>query len=77
MATPRATEWKQLFALPEPSALPLQARLRLATVRAIVEAQLGCIVAPRALICELRLIRHAMVLLSAGRQTHLRVISRL
>ena len=41
MATPRATQRKQLFALPEPSALPLQARLRLAIVRAIVEALLA------------------------------------
>jgi GntR family transcriptional regulator / MocR family aminotransferase len=40
MANPRATQWAQLFALPESSALPLQARLRLAIVRAILEVRL-------------------------------------
>ena len=40
MANPRASQWSQLFALPESSALPLQARLRLAIVRAILEARL-------------------------------------
>ncbi len=40
MANPRATQWSQLFALPESSALPLQARLRLAIVRAILEGRL-------------------------------------
>ena len=39
MANPRAIQRSQLFALPEPSALPLQARLRLAIVRTILEAR--------------------------------------
>ncbi|KAB7549408.1 winged helix-turn-helix transcriptional regulator, partial [Verminephrobacter sp. Larva24] len=37
---PRATQWTQLFALPEQPALPLQARLRTAVVRAILEEHL-------------------------------------
>ena len=36
MASPRTIQWAQLFALPEHSALPLQARLRLAIVQAIM-----------------------------------------
>ena len=41
MANPRATQWAQLFTLPEQPALPLQGRLRLAIVRAILEGRLG------------------------------------
>ncbi len=40
MAPQRAIQWAQLFTLPEPATLPLQARLRLAIVRAILEARL-------------------------------------
>jgi GntR family transcriptional regulator/MocR family aminotransferase len=38
---PRATQWAQLFALPDQPALPLQARLRAAVVQAILEEHLS------------------------------------
>ncbi|MGQ2998302.1 PLP-dependent aminotransferase family protein [Variovorax sp.] len=38
---PRATQWAQLFALPDQPALPLQARLRAAVVQAILEDHLS------------------------------------
>ena len=41
MAHPRTIQWDQLFKLPEQSALPLQGRLRLAVVQAILEGRLG------------------------------------
>ena len=41
MANPRATQWVQLFALPEQSALPLQGQLRLAIVQNILDRRLG------------------------------------
>ncbi len=41
MANPRAIQWAQLFALPEQSALPLQARLRFAIVQAILDGRLS------------------------------------
>ena len=41
MSHPRAVQWAQLFVLPEQPALPLQARLRLAIVQAILEGRLG------------------------------------
>jgi GntR family transcriptional regulator/MocR family aminotransferase len=40
MASSRTIQWAQLFALPERSALPLQARLRLAIVQAILDGRL-------------------------------------
>ena len=40
MASSRTIQWAQLFALPEQSALPLQARLRLAIVQAILDGRL-------------------------------------
>lgn len=41
MSNPRTIQWAQLFALPEQSALPLQGRLRLAVVQAIIEGRLS------------------------------------
>ena len=41
MSHPRAVQWAQLFELSEQPALPLQARLRLAIVQAIMEGRLG------------------------------------
>ncbi len=41
MSHSRAVQWAQLFVLPEQPALPLQARLRLAIVHAILEGRLG------------------------------------
>lgn len=41
MSNTRATQWAQLFALPEQSALPLQVRLRSAVVQAILEQHLA------------------------------------
>lgn len=42
MANPRSSvQWAQLFALPDQPALPLQARLRLAVVQAILDGRLG------------------------------------
>jgi len=41
MAHPRSIQWTTLFTLPEQPALPLQARLRLAVVQAILEGRLG------------------------------------
>ena len=41
MSNPRSIQWAQLFQLPDQSALPLQARLRLAIVHAILEGRLG------------------------------------
>jgi GntR family transcriptional regulator / MocR family aminotransferase len=40
MTPSRSTQWSQLFALPESSALPLQARLRLTIVRTILDGRL-------------------------------------
>ena len=40
MSTPRTTQWAQLFALPEASALPLQGRLRQAIVQTILDGRL-------------------------------------
>jgi GntR family transcriptional regulator/MocR family aminotransferase len=40
MPAPRSIQWAQLFELPETPALPLQARLRLAVVRAILDERL-------------------------------------
>lgn len=41
MGTPRNVQWAQLLALPDQPALPLQARVRLAVVQAILERRLG------------------------------------
>jgi GntR family transcriptional regulator / MocR family aminotransferase len=41
MSNARSNQWAQLFALPAESALPLQGKLRLAVVRAILEGRLG------------------------------------
>ena len=41
MANPRSIQWAQLFTLPEQPALPLQGRLRLAVVQAILEGHLS------------------------------------
>jgi GntR family transcriptional regulator/MocR family aminotransferase len=41
MRMPTSTQWAQLFELPDHPALPLQARLRLAVVQAILEGRLG------------------------------------
>ena len=41
MGHPRSIQWAQLFMLPEQPALPLQGRLRLAVVRAILEGRLS------------------------------------
>ena len=41
MAQPRSAQWATLFALPDQPALPLQARLRLAVVQAILEGRLS------------------------------------
>ena len=41
MAKPRTTQWAQLFALPEHSALPLQGQLRQAIVQNILDRRLG------------------------------------
>jgi GntR family transcriptional regulator / MocR family aminotransferase len=41
MTHPRSIQWTQLFQLPEQPALPLQGRLRLAVVHAILEGRLG------------------------------------
>ncbi|MEO7127788.1 MAG: PLP-dependent aminotransferase family protein, partial [Rhodoferax sp.] len=40
MVNPLATQWAQLFVLPDEPALPLQTRLRLAIVRAILDGRL-------------------------------------
>ena len=40
MANPRATQWAQLFELPDTPNLPLQARLRHAVVQAILDGRL-------------------------------------
>ena len=40
MAGPETIQWARLFELPEPAALPLQARLRLAVVQAILDGRL-------------------------------------
>ena len=41
MVNPLATQWAQLFVLPDEPALPLQTRLRLAVVRAILDGRLN------------------------------------
>lgn len=41
MARANPTQWAQLFALPEHPALPLQARLRLAIVQAVMDNRLS------------------------------------
>ena len=41
MVNPRAIQWATLFALPDQPALPLQARLRLAVVQAILDGRLS------------------------------------
>ena len=41
MANPRATQWAQLFELPDTPTLPLQARLRQAVVQAILDGRLS------------------------------------
>jgi GntR family transcriptional regulator / MocR family aminotransferase len=41
MATPRTIQWAQLLALPDQPALPLQAKVRLAVVQAILDGRLG------------------------------------
>ena len=41
MTNPRSIQWAQLFRLPDQPALPLQGRLRLAVVHAILEGRLG------------------------------------
>ncbi len=41
MAQPGSIQWTQLFALPEQPGLPLQGRLRLAVVQAILDGRLG------------------------------------
>lgn len=41
MVNPLATQWAQLFVLPDEPALPLQTRLRLAIVRAILDGRLN------------------------------------
>ncbi len=41
MNHPRSIQWTQLFQLPEQSALPLQGRVRLAVVQAILDGRLG------------------------------------
>ncbi len=41
MTNPRSFQWAQLFQLPDQPALPLQGRLRLAVVQAILEGRLG------------------------------------
>jgi len=40
MPGPETIQWARLFELPEPAALPLQARLRLAVVQAILDGRL-------------------------------------
>ena len=41
MVNSRAAQWASLFELPEHSALPLQGRVRLAIVQAVLDGRLG------------------------------------